>query len=259
MIVNISRIKEFQTCPHKYRRRYEEGVAEAIPSLNLTFGSAIHEGLRAHYMGEDAAEAYLASIPDDHPDKLYGLTMLAAYAKRWAQEDREWRVLAAEEAWECHIGPHTIVGRPDLVIEREEGVYHVQHKTLNKYKGFDAYAQAYELDWHEPAYALAAIERGYGDRYRGTILNILRKTNEPSFYRTRIVIDEWKLKNFKQDVTQVIALMYRSERPRNPQSCFNYNTKCFLHAECWGMDFGQMEWGEREPDYVDERRRDESP
>lgn len=259
MIVNISRIKEFQTCPHKYMRRYEEGVAPATSSPALTFGTAIHEGLGAHYGGGDMRQAYLASIPDDHPDKLYGLTMLDAYVKRWAGEDEDWRVLAIEEPWSCTLGPHTIMGRPDLVIERADGIYHVQHKTASKYRGFDTYAQAYELDWHEPAYALAAIERGLGERYRGTILNILRKTNEPSFYRTHIVMDEWKLENFRADVVQVIDLMERPERPRNTQSCFNYNRKCYLYDQCWGMDFGQIEWGQRKPDYVDERRRDESP
>lgn len=115
-IQNVSRVQTFMECPRKYLHQYVEGKVvqrddDETPSA-LTFGSAVHEALRAWYSPSSlskktpktwapclndkrAINAFNASLPDGHDANAaeceksgYGRLMLERYFERWREHDK---------------------------------------------------------------------------------------------------------------------------------------------------------------------------
>src|SRR6267154_2221331 len=103
-----SYINRYQSCPlacqyHnelRLRKRDEGGE-----SHHMAYSKAFHEGLRLHYEGaslRESQEAFLDSYPiqlkedDLAKTRQNGVMALAEYVKRWAQEDKRYKVLSCE-------------------------------------------------------------------------------------------------------------------------------------------------------------------
>lgn len=57
---SASRFMTFDLCPMSFKERYVDGVAIA-PTEAMLFGSAVHQGLEAHFSGQDGVRAYRAA------------------------------------------------------------------------------------------------------------------------------------------------------------------------------------------------------
>lgn len=147
-----SQLDSYKECPLRYFYEYEVGLrkrGDESADHHLRFGEAIHEGLRRLYLGDtlrSAQEAFLATYPvqldptDLAKTRENGVVTLAAYARRWAEEDRKWKVLSCEKADSRDDG-HVV--HLDLVMENVDigGIYGFDHKTTGKYLNADFWSQ----------------------------------------------------------------------------------------------------------------------
>ncbi len=56
-----SRLALYRECPALYKRRYVDGIADA-PTIDQEYGQAIHRGLEAHFLNEDAELVFLREL-----------------------------------------------------------------------------------------------------------------------------------------------------------------------------------------------------
>lgn len=57
---SASRFMKFDECPANFKEHYVDGVVTP-PTEAMSFGTAVHAGLEAHFNGQDAERAYLAA------------------------------------------------------------------------------------------------------------------------------------------------------------------------------------------------------
>src|SRR5580765_6971219 len=57
---SASRFMLFDQCPVLFKERYIDGVA-VVPTEAMSFGSAVHMGLEAHFNGQDGIRAFRAA------------------------------------------------------------------------------------------------------------------------------------------------------------------------------------------------------
>ena len=168
-----SSISTFQACPLRYYFRYVLGLQARDAESNthhLAWGAALHAGLEAIYEAQQfeqqssenetiintlttAQEIFRAEYPtqldplDRAKTQENGIRALALYVQRWAEEDRNWRVLEVE-------GPGTGQAlasglnelHTDLIVENTAhgGIYIVDHKTTGKALGGSGYWDQFE-------------------------------------------------------------------------------------------------------------------
>ena len=273
MIINISRLQTYMTCPRKYKAIYEDNLVPEGVATPLIEGTAIHAALERLYLSGGLVESALADLDNAYNEALegtpedaealegrrsYSHRMIEDYAKKYIDADLErYEIIASEEAWTAHVGDHVIPCRLDLVVlDRHDNQYkHMQHKTMGHTVSPDKYVRDYDLAFHEPAYAIAATERGLTP-WGGTTLNLLRKTKVPSFFRFEVPVDSDRITSFIEDFLVWVSLIESDIRPRNPGACMKWNRLCFHHDRCIGLDFGQTDLAAREPDYVDDLRKE---
>lgn len=145
-----SQLQTYKNCPLQFRFYWDlalRKVDDEGGDHHLRFGHAFHKGLEAIYRGEGlrkAQDTFLAHYPrqldvnDKAKTRQGGLTALAAYVKRWAEEDRKWKVVELETRSD---DPWSV--KPDMVVEHVEhgGLYLVDHKTTGKYLNYDYWSR----------------------------------------------------------------------------------------------------------------------
>src|SRR5688500_7901628 len=104
-----SQLQTYKNCPLQYRFYWDlklRQIDDESGDHRLRYGAAVHEGLEVIYRGgglREAQDAFLSAyakqldVGDLAKTRQNGISMLAAYVKRWSMEDRVWRVVAIEE------------------------------------------------------------------------------------------------------------------------------------------------------------------
>jgi len=169
----------------------------ASNSHHLAWGAAFHAGLEAwyeaHRLGVAWTDIPLASggiitmqeifrgqypVQLDPADRVKtqenGTRALALYVRRWAEEDRKWRVLEVEGPGQLVDVTSIGIGElhTDLIVENLEhgGIYVVDHKTTGKQLGpwyWDQYAPNSQI-----TYYIDYAQQKYGS-CEGFIINVV--------------------------------------------------------------------------------------
>lgn len=151
-ILDSTKIKSYLECPRQYFFEYILGWRPVEPNIHLEFGKAWHlamEHLLTHgYEEESVIEAF--TLFHNHYREHFGPSMdevyapknpetafraLAAYANRYAVEDKGEKVLYTEIAGTVPIRPdkehfNVVHFRMDSIIQKEDGLYRSrEHKT----------------------------------------------------------------------------------------------------------------------------------
>lgn len=189
-ILSQSAIKDFQTCRKRYDYRFERGLVPKTTPIELTFGSAVHDGLQAHHLGRDEhiIEDVINQKAVSEPERINALAMLTGYRAKYPTEDFE--VLALEQEFRLPLKHHDQSvaqthddfvrgGKLDGVIRRPDGVWLMEHKTAAKIDA--AYLQKLWLDfqitWYGPV-----VEDIFGEPLRGVLYNVIKKLAKKEFH-----------------------------------------------------------------------------
>ena len=274
LFMNVSRYDDYNRCPMYFHYRHEVGILPAGQGPALSFGTSIHFAVERWYNtkfdDKAAVDAFWQEF-NQHEDLdpelgTYGERLVKGYATHWDSDRSALKeILSTEQALTADITDGsltvTLVGRPDLIARTEVGsnkAWHIQHKTCAHNTSYDRYVQAYNLNWHERAYAL--LSRANGVFLNGTILNLIRKTKqvhvegEHTFYREYVPLSDTLVEKFRVDALTVghRILSEKENRPQNPRSCFDYNRLCPYYDLCAGWPLDRDDWQQKQPDYVDE-------
>jgi len=168
VLISVSDLKLHVLCPMKFHYQYnlKRGIKREEPAQEL--GTLAHEILKLKLKGDPGWEVLANS---DCGVKEW--PSIQAILKVWKPDER-WKILHVEEELRLPIGQHTLVGRPDAVVEWLGGYWHLQHKTIASSKPPAIFAEVQRTDWHECVYQRMLEEQGYTP-FRGTILNMIRK------------------------------------------------------------------------------------
>jgi hypothetical protein len=145
-----SQLQSMKNCPLQFHFYWDlalRRIDDEGSDHHLRYGSAFHQGLAVLYQGGSLNESQWAfrnayptqlDLNDKAKTQEHGVIALAAYARRWAEEDRKWKVIVVETRSD---DPWSV--KPDLIIENLDhgGVYLVDHKTTGKYLNYDYWAQ----------------------------------------------------------------------------------------------------------------------
>lgn len=144
-----SMVALYRACPLRFKFHYQDKLEPIQPANrhDLDFGAAWDDGLTKWYRDGDASAAldafaaaypranYPATLPVNGQGKTFdnGLTALAAYITRWADDDAHWTVLHVNEKQTSDDGERTL--KLDLVVrdDRDGLVYGIDSKTTASY------------------------------------------------------------------------------------------------------------------------------
>ena len=173
-----SMIQEYKKCPLSYRFKYELGLVrqgDEKSEHHLLFGNAIHEGLKLIYLKdtlESAVKAFKVAYPvqldkeDDTKTIETGEMALRAYASRWLEEDKKWRIITVEERTDFDYADDPFSVKLDLVMEHidQGGIYGMDHKTVGGKKAYlsEDYWKRFEPNSQVTKYD-SYIKSKYGD------------------------------------------------------------------------------------------------
>lgn len=156
----------YRSCPLKFSYHYVHRLESrvAVSAHDLEYGKAMHDALAVLYSPagtvKKAQEAFAASYPEnEYPSELpawsqgksfkAGIATIAAYARRWVDDDQFWDVLEIEALEDTSAESETTrVVRLDLIVrdKRDGEIYGVDHKVTGKYlhdywKQFEPHSQ----------------------------------------------------------------------------------------------------------------------
>jgi hypothetical protein len=140
-----SQLQSYKDCPLQWRFYWDlklRKLDDEAGDHHLRYGHAIHKGLEVIYRGgtlREAQDTFLTNYPvqldpsDKAKTRQNGITALADYVRRWADEDRQWKVLEIETRSD---DPWSV--KPDMVVEHREtgGRFLVDHKTTGAYLNY---------------------------------------------------------------------------------------------------------------------------
>lgn len=184
MRINVSRIRDWLRCPtyEHYRHRLRRVPVALAPAREI--GTVWHRAMESYFREgshpaalrilKEAGAELLPRLPlDKQADARNALTVLEHGFNAWTLPDG-WRVQHVEQELEIPLGAHTLFGRPDAVIEWQDDIWHVQHKTAAGSTSLPLYHRGLQRSWHESAYN-RMIEVAFGRRPAGTIAIVARK------------------------------------------------------------------------------------
>lgn len=138
-----SEISNYNSCPYKYSLQKQgwEKREDSEETTDLRFGQAIHSALEEHYKGGELAKVidvfknnYQEKTDKKEKSVESGVECLRNYISYYAEQDKDWRVIATELADEVETltGKHEL--HIDLVAEHlpSSAVYFWDHKTTSK-------------------------------------------------------------------------------------------------------------------------------
>lgn len=219
MTYDNSQLQTFKDCPERYRLKHIEQWQkrqEGVDEHDKNFGKAIHGALESYYKGRDVEaskavfrELYPVQLSDEDLAKTQenGCTLIEAYAKHYAEEDKRWTIKAVEVAdtFELVKGvPFTV--KIDLVVEQQGCIYFVDHKTTGKAFNYQYWAQ-FEPNAQITAYTaycqakfgecsggiINGLQLGHRQRaYKGEPAGFHYSFQRQLFNRNRQQVEAWK-------------------------------------------------------------------
>lgn len=239
-----SAITTFQECEKKYEWGYVQLLSPKRKGAPLTFGSALHEGIRNLYRGKKEANTKLVAdyIPQQG-EQLRTQAKLEAVLRTYEEERFPpiWKVLAVEEPiilTDDNQIPFVVV--PDLVVEWRNGeIYVIEHKHSTRLTNnfFDKFQRDTQIDAE-----MLAVKSKYG-RCDGVYINaiIIRKGGPSSkLAEVEILTDlvtrsEEALEKSKKHISQIVRRIIETDDfLENRKACFNYNSRCPYLGLCTG-------------------------
>lgn len=214
-----SRLQTFKNCPEQYRLKNVLGlkkIEEGVDEHDKNFGKAIHSALETYYKGgtvESAKGVFRAEYPDQlAPDDLAktqanGCTLIEAYVKHYADEDKRWTVKAVEVTDTFELAPGILFTvKIDLIVEQQGCIYFVDHKTTGKSFNWQYWSQ-FEPNSQITAYTaycqakygecsggiINGLQLGYRQRaYKGEPAGFHYSFQRQLFNRNRGQVEAWK-------------------------------------------------------------------
>jgi len=188
LVTTYSFWNSYRNCPQACAWRYLDELAPRERSINLRFGTLIHQCLECWHLRHDLVEtlevieqacAPTRHEPDGHAAWHLATAMMVGYAMRYAEES--FTVIALEKTF---AGPlyhpetgepspaFTLAGKVDGIVEIDGEVFLLEHKTAATIDG--DYLEKLWVDFQILLYAYA-LERYLGIRIAGVLYNILVK------------------------------------------------------------------------------------
>jgi len=221
-----SRVSCFNGCPRQYQLKYVECL-ERIDKQEFqndsVWGSAIHAGLQAHYLGgqwSDVEKAFVSAYPadlnpsDEAKSQEGGILCLKNYIEFYREQDKDWKILKVEVKGKVLNGEdsHNVI--IDIVAMHipSQTVYAWDHKTTTTEKMKYSFWKRYELDAQVTMYTehirqeygscagfwINGIAVGHRKRmYKGEPAGHYQKFERNLFPRTNEQIDDWKRSDTK--------------------------------------------------------------
>lgn len=253
-----SKMSDLQRCPYRY---YLRSVLQAQPAVakddaGLQVGTLMHAVLATHY-----AQMLPEGYPGYHPKNPSGLDLLDAvqreraelgyvekvrglwygYLENW--NDLDWRPVAVEMPGGIH-GVHTC--RFDAVAWIDSELWIVEHKTA--FRRTRESTEGWWLDgeivgemygWH-----LAELEKQFGARPVGVMVNLLYKTAPPEYERIKIVLPKIVLEQYARDRAFWGAFREQCRAtgywPRKLQGCIGRYDYCEFWEHCRDGDTSSL-------------------
>lgn len=141
-LLTHSRLSAFRACQRLHRYKYEMGIRARVEADALRFGTLMHRGLEAWWLGHGDLEAALAAVDveADPFDRAKARALLKGYHARWSDQDFE--ILGVEVEFRAPVlNPLTgrrsllwqIGGKIDAIVRYRDGrIAVVEHKTTSE-------------------------------------------------------------------------------------------------------------------------------
>tara|TARA_R100001594_G_scaffold42369_1_gene74424 strand:- start:7842 stop:8708 length:867 start_codon:yes stop_codon:yes gene_type:complete len=268
------RIESVLRCPRLYALTHIADAKPRVISGPLVRGSLVHEGLAYHYLRQKCVQQDdnenlwldpLSSIqckaeeqPEGERDVWMGEVkriqkLVAAYITHWGN-DSDWKVLDVERELKAKLldpdtgEKHLYTQRADLIVEWENKVWIVDHKTT--YAIIPKTMRRYTLSGQMLGYA--AFGRAlYKDKFGGVLLNMIRvpaKETDKNYDFKRVPVEPAPAahKSFKTTILEgERRIKHYKERYAMPddwpgvyseQTCWTAYGPCPMQDICrWGF------------------------
>jgi len=180
MIASVSHIKGFITCPQAAYNRYVLRRAGHGLSKSLEVGTLVHTALErkvcgaADWWDDTLAEALLHGT--EWREIIDQFVLLKPILEDWHLSG-QYEVVATEQELALPLGPHTVIGRLDLVLRdvTTGWLWHNNHKTVDDSKNLGTEAERMRTDWHEAAYAAMGRIAYPTQFWAGSMASFIRK------------------------------------------------------------------------------------
>jgi hypothetical protein len=207
--VSVSELITFMRDPLRWKFRYIDRRVPRREPVALAVGTLWHHFLETRELGGSVEQA-LARVSQeldtrltymrasgwlDDADKLekeYGI--IATAGPLWVDSPPVETLhveTALERRLEKNYGDerfgdlyYTLVGTPDRVVRHNGSLWHVQNRSLSPSTPMALYLDCAERDLHERVYAWLIQHAFPGERYAGTMFDILRKLSPKSIIAT---------------------------------------------------------------------------
>lgn len=204
--------KRLRRCPREHALHHG-GLRKAYAmSEHLTVGLLIHRALEHYYAwikswGAEGAEreAWLsiaAFSTESGYEKTWALVqkMLVGYFERYRDSDARWKIWATEETL-SYFDPKGIewTGRLDGLIERDGGLFILEHKTARAITG--DLLSGYQMDMQMLGYVWLfqkVVDAAKLPPLAGIIVNLLTKHATPRFERVEVCPSRYHLAEFEK-------------------------------------------------------------
>jgi hypothetical protein len=215
-ILSNSEMRTYRRCTLEHHFAYRRLVRPRLRAEALRFGSLVHTGLEVWWSTVDveAAVAAVRAAESDPFELAKAEALLLGYDARWRHEPLS--VLAVEAQFECElVNPATgkasktyrLGGKLDAIVEREDGVWIVEHKTTSEdCEAGSPYWQRLRLDSQVSTYYRGARALGYD--VRGCLYDVIRKPSLKPYKATPV-----ESRKFKAD-----GSLYANQRDRDETS-----------------------------------------
>lgn len=164
-----SALKRAQRCLRSWAYKYVERLDPADRPKYFQEGSDLHALLESYYDPDtdntDFLEDYNAAEPEHR-------AILDRYTSFWGDDDLAWNVLHVEQDLEMTIGDYTVVFKPDMIIEINDEIWVVDHKTV---ANIPDEADPYNMTDFQHLLYLEGVRQVTGKMPRGFIFNYVRR------------------------------------------------------------------------------------
>jgi len=254
--VSVSELKTWLTCNRKFLYGEYHAKSKHAPPGAMDLGGIFHKAAEEialkkrlpDILAVEAVDKWKKLFDDYELDPKLEATLNDGiiYLRKAVPGLRDFwevnppgEVLQLEQAASLELGDHTIVGRPDAIIKRQNELWHRQIKTAAASTSITLTESKYALDWHEAVYIYMA-EMHHKKAVAGTELLLCRKTKVPSFFQSFILRDERELgetiNTVRLTCDKIAVRLTADEReerfPMNPTACTTWNRTCMFLPVC---------------------------
>jgi len=275
-----SKLQEWLSCPRKFMLKYRLGITTEFESLDIVHGDAIHRGMQEIYRAFGKRQKYSDGYE----------AAMNAYIRRYSQRypyDDDWvynSPKSPEGARECFLQyPHeytedsfnlidteaygdipisstrTLIGKLDLIVETDEGILVVDHKTSKNSLsqiGIDEFERCIQFNTYNLLGLLYTTANGYPkSTFKGVMVNHIAFKQNPKlglnvefqrFYvrKTEAQLDKFigqanKIIDDIERETEILLSLDSSSLKKsldcfveNPKNCTAYFRRCEFFDFC---------------------------